>query len=425
MDSYNERVMSKDTAKTNQHNNVTHSNIHHKYIFESDGRKNIRFFTNNICIEQVTNFNEYKIFYHVPFQIYKDDPYWVSPFWRESKDFFKQRNPFWSHAECVLFIARKNNNVVGRIAAIIDHSYCEIVGKKIGYFGFFECIDDFDCASALWHTAEGYLGSKGMTIMRGPVDGRIDVGCGFLYSGFHLRPSLLSSYTPPYYIPLAEKFGMNKARDLLLYYIDLTKPIPDLLKEKADQCAALGVTVRPFHRLHTRKELKWWVPMFLETFSDHWGYVPVSPQEVKTRFGVKQLRWIVDPRLFVIAESKGEPIAYLWATPDFNQLFQKMNGRLGPMQYLRFFVMKRGINVGKLHFIGIKKEFRHHHVASYLNYEVLAEMKHRGYIGAEIGWIDEMNAHAQKTIAITGATLYKKYRVFEKPLEPSDQSTLA
>lgn len=417
MDANNEKLMVKDTVKPNTHNYKTRSNIHHKYIFESEGRKNIQHFTNNICIEQVTNFEEFKTFYHAPFRIYKDNPYWISPFWHELIDFFKKNNPFWSHAECVLFIAKKKNEVVGRIATIIDHSYCEMVGKKIGYFGFFECIDDFDCASALLQTAEKQLGSKGMMIMRGPIDGRIDVGCGFLYLGFSSRPSLLSSYSPPYYITFAEKFGMKKIRDLLLYYIDLTKPIPEQLKEKADQCAALGVTIRPFHRLCTNKELKWWVPFFLETFSEHWGYVPASPEEVKTRFGVKQLRWIVDPRLFVIAESKGEPIAYIWATPDFNHLFQKMKGRLGPTHYLRFFAMKRQIKIGKLHLIGIKKEFRHHHVASYLNYEVLVEMKHRGFMGAEVGWIDEMNAHAQKAIAITGAILYKKHRVFEKPLE--------
>jgi len=393
-------------------------------VFESDGKKICRNGTNTISVEQVTTFDEFATFYRAPFRIYQDDRYWVAPFWQELKDFFHTKNPFWSHAECVLYIGRKNNEVVGRIAAIIDLSFCETVGSKIGYFGFFECIDDFDTASALWSTAEDWLRSQGMVIMRGPIDGRIDVGCGFLYEGFNLRPTVLSSYTPPYYISLAEKYGMTKARDFFHYYIDLTKPIPDLLKEKAARCADSGVTIRPFRRLRTNQELTWWIPLFLETFSDHWGYVPVSKEEVMTRFGVKQLRWIVDPRLFVIAEFEGQPIAYLWATPDFNQLFQTMNGRLGPLQYLQVLLKMHKITVGKLHFIGIKKECRHRHVASYLNYEVLVEMQRRGYQGVEIGWIDEMNTHAHKTIAITGATLYKKHRVFEKPLEPSNLSTL-
>jgi hypothetical protein len=332
------------------------------------------------------------------------------------KDFFKKSNPFWSHAECSLFIARKNNKVVGRIAAIIDHVYCEAAGEKIGFFGFFECAEDFECANVLLQTAQDWIFSKDMKIMRGPIDGRIDVGCGFLYSGFDTQPSLLSTYSPAYYVTFAEKFGLKKSRDLFLYYIDLTKPIPKELEEKARQCIDSGIQVRPFNRLRTQKELKWWVELFLETFSDHWGYVHVSAEEVKTRFGVKQIRWFVDPRLFLVAEYKGQPVAYIWSTPDYNQIFQKMNGRLGPFELLRYLYTKRKINSGKLHLIGIKKEYRNQNIGSFLNYKILMEMKNRGYAGAEVGWIDEQNAIAHTTIAITGATLYKKHRVFEKDL---------
>jgi hypothetical protein len=376
----------------------------------------MRRFPHDIQIEPVQHFKDFKIFYHVPFQIYHDDPCWIPPFWNEMKGFFKKNNPFWSHAECKLFIARKNNEVIGRIAAIIDYAYCKAVGEKIGYFGFFECVQDFECANALLQTAQDWLLSKEMKVMRGPIDGRIDVGCGFLYVGYNSRPSLLSTYSPAYYVKYAEKFGMKKVRDQLLYYIDLTKPIPKKLEEKARQCVASEVQVRPFNRLHTQKELKWWVELFLETFSDHWGYVPVSTGEVKTRFGVKQLRWFVDSRLFLVAEIEGSPIAYIWSTPDYNQIFQKMNGRLGPFQILRFLCKRQQINTGKLHLIGIKKEFRNLNIGSLLNYKILIEMKNRGYIGAEVGWIDEENAAAHTTIAITGATLYKKHRVLEKDL---------
>ena len=91
-----------------------------------------------------------------------------------------------------------------------------------------------------------------------------------------------------------------------------------------------------------------------------------------------------------------------------------MNGRLGPIQLLQFFWMKKRVNKGKLHLIGIKKEFRNKNIGSFLNYETLVEMKNRGYVGAEIGWVDEGNAAAHKIISYTGAKLYKKFRVFEK-----------
>lgn len=258
--------------------------------------------------------------------------------------------------------------------------------------------------------------SKNMKKMRGPIDGRIDMGCGFLIRGYDSPASILSTYSPAYYASFAERCGLNKSRDFFHYIIDLTKPLPKGLEEKAQQSLSAGISVRLFNRLHTGRELKWWVPLFLDTFSDHWGFVPVSPNEVKTRFGVKQLRWFVDPKLFLIAESNGSPVAYLWSTPDYNQVFQRMHGRLNPLNLLRFLFAAGKINAGKLHFIGIKKEFRHQNIGSLLNYLALVEMKNRGYVCAEVGWIDEQNTIAHTTIAITGATVYKKHRVFEKDL---------
>lgn len=356
------------------------------------------------------------VFYQIPFQVYHDNSFWVAPFWYEINGFFKNKNQFWSHAECQLFIAKKNKKVVGRIAAIIDHAYCKKVGKNIGYFGFFECLEEYKFAKMLFETAQNWLLSKKINVMRGPIDGRIDIGCGFLYTGFNFRPSLLSTYSPSYYVTFAERFGLKKSRDFFVYHIDLTKPFPKQLKEKAHQCATSGIRIRSFNRLHTKRELKWWVELFLETFADHWGYVPVSAEEVKTRFGIKQLQWFVDSRLFLVAEFKGSPVAYLWSTPDYNQIFQKMHGRLGLFEILRFFFTKRKINTGKLHFIGIKKEYRNQNIGSFLNYTALHEMKKRGYTTAEVGWMDEQNMIAHTTIAITGATVQKKYRIFEKNL---------
>jgi hypothetical protein len=206
---------------------------------------------------------------------------------------------------------------------------------------------------------------------------------------------------------------MYKKRDQVVYYIDLTKPLPQQLQDRASECAASGVTIRPFNRLRLTRDLKIWIDLLRETFANHWGYIPVSDREITSRFGVKHLRWFDETSLFLFAEIRGEPIAYLWATPDYNQVFRSMKGHLGLAQILQFLWNKHHINMGKLHLIGIKKKFQNRHIGSYLNYAILTEMKKRGYIGAEVGWIDEKNTVAHKTIALTGAQVYKKFRVFD------------
>ena len=213
---------------------------------------------------------------------------------------------------------------------------------------------------------------------------------------------------------------MKKSRDFITYYIDLTKPISKELEKKAKSCINSGVKIRPFNRLRTNKELKWWIKLFLETFEDHWGYTPAPAEEVKSRFGIKQLRWFVDSNLFLIAEYNGKPIAYLFSTPEYNQIFKKMKGSLDPYQLLKFLSMKNQINVGKMQYIGIKKEYRNINVGSCLNYEALVVMKNKGYIGSEVGVIDEKNTVAHKTISITGAKPYKRYRVFEKTIDKNN-----
>ena len=384
-----------------------------RYVFNSDVAET-RNVSSNVGISIVATIKDFKDFFRVPWFIYRDDMHWIPPFWMEIRDFFKKKNPFWTHAEARLFIAYQDNIAVGRIAAIIDHKFCETTGEKIGYFGFFECINDFTIASALFEFAEEWLTAKGMSLMRGPINGRIDIECGFLYEGFHSAPSILSSYSPKYYLDFVKKYGMEKLRDQLIYWLDLTQPIPDYLKKLARGCEAKGVKIRRFNRLHAGREMKWWVKMMVDVFSEHWGYVFVSNDEVQMRFGVKQARWFVDSRLFLVVEIDNKPIAFQWSTPDYNQAFKKMNGKLGIVEILKFLWYKRGINQGKFNLIGCKKEYRNQDIGSYMNYHTILEMRKRGYAGVEIGWVDEHNVASLKIIEKTGAKLYKRFRVYEK-----------
>ena len=392
------------------------SNFKKKYVF-----------LNDICssegcygdykVSNINNLDDFRQFYQFPFTLYKNNKNWVAPFWNEINDFFKSDNIFWSHSESKLFIIKKEDKVVGRIASIIDKKYCEYNNQKIGFFGFFECINDKKCAEILFEKTENWLKEKGMNLMRGPIDGRVDMGCGFLYKGFNLPSSLLSTYTPKYYNQLVENYDFKKSRDLIIYYVDLKKHLPKKLEKIAEESQSNGLKIRFINRLKVNKELNWWTKSFLRTFSNHWGYVPVSSDEVKTRFGVNNMRWYLDSKLFLIAEKNKKPVAYIWATPDYNQIFKEMNGRLGFSQYLRFLVKKNQINVGKLHLIGIEKEYRDKNIASYLNYLILIEMIKRGYVGAEVGWIDEENKIAHNTISKTGAYPFKIHRVYEKKIK--------
>ncbi|MFW6122398.1 MAG: hypothetical protein ACOC80_16070 [Petrotogales bacterium] len=79
-----------------------------KYVFNSDLAET-KYVLPDVRISMVTTLKEFKDFFRVPWLIYQDDEYWVAPFWVELRDFFKRKNPFWTHAETRLFVARRND----------------------------------------------------------------------------------------------------------------------------------------------------------------------------------------------------------------------------------------------------------------------------------------------------------------------------
>jgi len=382
-----------------------------RYIFEDQQRETLG--NNEIVV--VNDKKSFRDFYYADRIVYKDDPRWVPPLWDEIKDFFQEKNLFWSHASTKLFVAYKDNQPVGRIAAFVDTKFIESMGKPIGFFGFFECINDLSIAYSLLSAAENWLASQRMIEMIGPVNGRVDMGCGILIKGFEEEPYIYDTYTPPYYITLLETYGMKKHKDLVSYKLDVNQPIPESLKRAAKRCEENGIKIRGFNRLRANKELDWWVKLMMEAFSNHWGYIKVSEEEVKKRFGVRQIRWVVDPKLFIIAEKNKEPVAFKWVLPDYNQVFKHLDGKLGIKGYILFLFRKNKlIDRAKFNFVGVKKEFRGQGIASYMNYYTLKELKRRGYKSAEIGWIDEENIPERKATEKLGVQLTKIYRVYEK-----------
>lgn len=384
-----------------------------RYVFQQAPTQSMKL-PSDVTIQVVNAMELFQQFHKMPFLIYNENENWVPPFWTEMRDFFSKNKLFWTHAECILFIAFRNKEPVGRIAAIIDHSLASESKTTIGFFGFFECINDYVVAEGLLDTAKNWLKEKGMKQMHGPVNGRVDVGSGFVIKGFDTLPFLLGYYSKKYYIDFMEKYSMKKEKDLVSYYIDLTNEIPSKVEESVKRCESQGIKIRKFNRFRYRKEMKWWISMLMEEFADHWGYTSASEKEVKERFGIKQLRWIVDPNLFLIAEHENQPIGFRWSLPDYNQLFKDMNGTLGLSGMINVLLnRKKKITRGRFIIMGIKKKYRGMGIGTYMNYHTLLEMKKRGFEGAEYGWIDENNIASCKAGEKIGGELYKIYRVYK------------
>ena len=129
----------------------------------------------------------------------------------------REKNPFFEHAQAEYFLAEQDGEVVGRIAAISNRLHNDTHHDKVGFFGFFESIDDQAVADALFDKAAEWCRARGHDVMRGPASFSTNDECGLLVDGFDKPPTIMTPHNPPYYIRLLDAAGFAKAKDLHMY----------------------------------------------------------------------------------------------------------------------------------------------------------------------------------------------------------------
>ncbi len=252
--------------------------------------------------------SDFKKFINLPYLLYQNNSDWIPPLRLDQKNVFNpKKNSVLNHCEYQLFILYENSKIVGRIVAYVNHVANEYWHEKIGFFGHYECIDDQRAASLLLKTAERWLLDRGIKKMRGQWN-FVSQDIGFIYEGFDIPPIILSSYNPPYYKNQMDDYGMQKAKDLLVYSCDMTKgyKIPNRFLEFTNRIAErYRVTIRPINMKNVIEDARIIVRLTNESIADNWGFYPVDETEANQI--AADLKMIVHPEVILIAEIDGEP----------------------------------------------------------------------------------------------------------------------
>ena len=359
---------------------------------------------------------ELKDFIEVPFKLYKNNPFWVPQLIFDIKTTLdRKKNPFFEHAEAEYFVAREAAEPVGRVAAIIDHNYNKYHNKKIGWFGFFECVDDQDASRSLMRAACGWLKDKGMEEVYGPASPTLNDEAGFLLEGYDSSPYIMMPYTPPYYHKLAEGEGFGKIKDLYAWYLSSSVDPPERVARVVERVKSRNrLTVRPVNMKRFREELGIIKEIYNSSWEHNWDFASMTEAEVD--FMAKKLKPIIIPDMVRFLEIDGKPIAVSIVIPDFNRVLKKMNGRLLPFGWLKFLYYRKKITEMRLFALGIMPEYRGKGFDAVLYLEALMTGKKIGVTGGELSWTLEDNDPINRGIEAMGAKLYKKYRVYRKNL---------
>src|SRR5207249_11286315 len=106
------------------------------------------------------------------------------------------KNPFFEHAEAQYFLAVRDGRPVGRIAAIKNDAHTREHGDRVGFYGFFESVNEQAVANALFEAAAGWLSGKDFRVMRGPMNPSVNDDCGLLVAGFDTPPTIMMPHNP-------------------------------------------------------------------------------------------------------------------------------------------------------------------------------------------------------------------------------------
>ena len=372
--------------------------------------------TQELRIEEVRNQQDLMTFIRFPWKIYLGDRFWVPPLIKDHLQKFSPKNPFHSHAEMILLLAYRGEEVVGRIAGIIDHHYIEFHQEKTGFFGFFESIENLQVTQLLLSKVKTWLREHGMEKIIGPMNPSTNDECGLLVDGFDFSPCLMMPYNPRSYASLLEGVGLKKVKDLYAYLLEKPTFVQGRLSRVAEKLARKEpkLRVRPLNLRRLDEELKIVKEIYNHAWSRNWGFVPLTEEEIDDL--ARNLKPLVVSDLVLFGYWEDEPVGFSVSLPDYNEVLKRLNGKLGLWGLLKFFYFSRKIKGIRIMLLGVKQAFQKRGVEGLLYYETFKRGIGKGYVKGECSWILEDNLLMQRGIEAMGGKRYKTYRIHETQL---------
>lgn len=386
-------------------------------------------------VELVHHRPQLEEFVAFPWTVYRDDPLWVPTFFRERMQFFDPRhNPFFEHAQVQLFLARRDGQVVGTVAAIVDEMHNAYSNEQVGFFGHFESVQDQEVAAALLQSASDWVAARGMTAIRGPMNMSTNHECGLLVDGFDSPPVAMMTYNPQYYEELITGCGFQKAMDLYAYLIstdiygDSAENLPQKVVQSAERLKREGsITIRPARLENFAEELVRAKRVYNSAWGRNWGFVPMTDAEIEHL--AHGLRRFLDPDMVFFAEHNGEPVGISVAIPDVNEplrrAYPRPGGSLARFVYdgIRFLWARRTRpRLFRLLIMGVVEEYRNRGIDGAFYVATAHAALAKGYKQCEMSWILENNVMMNRIIQRLGGKVYKTYRIYERALAPSAAS---
>jgi GNAT superfamily N-acetyltransferase len=371
-----------------------------------------------IEIRPVRTPRETREFLTFPWRIYSHDRLWVPPLLPEREKVIDlKRGLFFKHGYAELFIAWEKGRPVGTICCAEDTADTHDRGHAECMFGFFESIEDYSVAEALFLHAEVWARAHRMTAIYGPYHLDREDSRGILVEGFDRPPALLCGHNPPYYKDFCERFGMVKREsDNLAYCIDIdlnTRTMRRLMQLAERVRRRKAVTIRGARLDDLPGEIDRVWDLQNRALAHLPGFIPYPRESIESL--VMPLKDLADPDLVLFAEMDGKPVGWFPAVPNFNEILIHLNGLRYPWDYLRaLWYRNRKPESISIKSVVVPPEYWDTGVAILLFDEMARRAAAKGYAWADLSLTGEDNPDTWDLAHHMGAKVYKRYRFYRK-----------
>ena len=375
-----------------------------------------------VTIQKVTTNRELRRFIRFNYELYKNNPYSVPDLYADMLHTFnRKKNPAFDFCEADYFLAYKDGQLVGRVAAIINRRANETWNKRNVRFGWIDFTDDTEVSEALIRTVEQWGRERGMTHIQGPM-GFTDMDAeGMLIEGFDQLGTMATIYNYPYYPRHMERLGFHKDADWVEYKIY----IPDAIPEKHQRVSDL---IRRKYNLKIKKYTsskkiaadygQAIFELVNEAYKPLYGYSELTQRQIDQY--IRMYLPILDLRMVsLITDAEDQVVAVGISMPSLAQALQKSRGRLLPFGWfylLKALFFKRRAKMLDLLLVAVKPEYQNKGVNALLFSDLIPVYQRLGFEYAESNPELEMNDKVQAQWDYFHTEQHKRRRAFVKEI---------
>jgi hypothetical protein len=269
------------------------------------------------------------------------------------------------------------------------------------------------------------VNARGMTVLRGPATLSLNDECGLLVDGFDSEPQVLMTYNPRYYASLIEQYGFKKAMDLWAWWVS-TDVAASTVKARLDRLVETaqkrkGFIIRNIDFKRFDEEVAAIRGIYANAdgaWSENWGHVPMTLHEVDHI--ISSLKQFADPDFIYVAELDGKAVGMAVCLPNVNRPLRKAYPSPKTPEWwtlLKFLWYRRSmVNSVRVVLMGILREHRMSGIDAAMMKRMLDTATAKSYVGSEMSWILENNEAMNRLIPLSGAKIYKTYRIYDLAL---------